>query len=130
MTETRIPRTESRQAINRVEARAKIWCERDGELVLSDWRVELLSAVGETGSLTRAAERLHVPYRTAWHKLKEVEDQLGVRLLKTQSGGLGGGGSVLTPEAIELIARFSRVRQGVAKLVRKRFELEFAGWLG
>lgn len=115
---------------NRVEARAKIWFERDGKLVLSDWRVELLTAVDETGSLTRAAERLDVPYRTAWSKLKEIEEQLGIRLLETQSGGAGGGGSLLTPEARELIARFRRVRDGVAELVRERFEAEFSGRLG
>jgi len=116
--------------MNQVEARAKIWFERGGKLVLSDWRVELLTAVGETGSLTRAAERLRVPYRTAWSKLKEIEEQLGIRLLETQSGGAGGGGSLLTPEARELIARFRRVRDGVAELVRERFEAEFSGRLG
>jgi molybdate transport system regulatory protein len=115
---------------NQIEARAKIWFERDGKLVLSDWRVELLTAVGETGSLMRAAERLDVPYRTAWSKLKEIEEQLGVRLLETQSGGAGGGGSALTPGARELIARFRRVRDGVAELVRQRFEAEFSGRLG
>ena len=103
---------------------------RAGQLVLSEWRLDLLAAVAETGSLSRAAERLDVPYRTAWHKLKAVEEQLGVRLLETQSGGTGGGGSSLTPEAHELIRRFRRVRHGVSELVSKRFELEFADWLG
>jgi molybdate transport system regulatory protein len=117
-------------ARDQVEPRFKIWCERDGELVLSGWRLDLLAAIGETGSLSRAAERLDVPYRTAWHKIKVVEEKLGIRLLETQSGGSGGGGSVLTPEAHELIRRFRRVRQGVSELVTKRFESEFADWLG
>ncbi len=120
----------SPQSASQLEARSKIWCERAGELVLSEWRLDLLAAVGETGSLSRAAERLDVPYRTAWHKLKAVEEQLGVRLLDTQSGGAGGGGSILTPEAHELIRRFRRVRQGVSELVTRRFESEFADWLG
>jgi len=120
----------SRRPPSHLEARSKIWCERAGELVLSEWRLDLLAAVGETGSLSGAAERLDVPYRTAWHKLKAVEKKLGVRLLETQSGGSGGGGSVLTAEAHELIRRFRRVRQGVSELVTKRFESEFADWLG
>ena len=53
-----------------------------------------------------------------------------MRLLETQSGGRGGGGSSLTPEAHELIGRFRRVRQGVSELVSKRFASEFADWLG
>ena len=120
----------SRRLPTQLEARSKIWCERAGELVLSEWRMDLLAAVGETGSLSRAAERLDVPYRTAWQKLKAVEEKLGVRLLETQSGGSGGGGSSLTPEAHELIRRFRRVRQGVSELVTQRFESEFADWLG
>jgi hypothetical protein len=51
--------------------RSKVWLERGGQVVLSDWRVELLEAIEATGSLARAAERLDVPYRTAWYKLKE-----------------------------------------------------------
>jgi hypothetical protein len=51
--------------------RSKVWLERGGQVVLSDWRVELLEAIEATGSLARAAERLEVPYRTAWYKLKE-----------------------------------------------------------
>ena len=120
----------TRRPPNELEARSKIWCERGGELVLSEWRVNLLAAVDETGSLSRAAERLHVPYRTAWHKLKAIEVRLGVRLLESQSGGPGGGGSSLTPEAHELIRRFRRVGQGVSELVSQRFETEFGDWLG
>jgi hypothetical protein len=51
--------------------RSKVWLERGGQVVLSAWRVELLEAIEATGSLARAAERLDVPYRTAWYKLKE-----------------------------------------------------------
>ncbi|HLH23155.1 MAG TPA: LysR family transcriptional regulator [Chloroflexota bacterium] len=104
---------------------SKVWLERDGQVVLSDWRVELLEAIEATGSLARAAERLDVPYRTAWYKLKEIERRLGVRLLATQSGGAAGGGSHLTAEAREVVARFRRVNAGIAQLVAERFRAEF-----
>lgn len=107
----------------------KVWLERGGELVLSEWRLELLHAVEETGSLTRAAERLDVPYRTAWYKLKASEDALGVRLLITHSGGAEGGHSELTPVARELLARFQRVTDGVAEYVEARFRAEFGDML-
>jgi molybdate transport system regulatory protein len=109
--------------------RSKIWVERDGEVVLSEWRVALLEAIEETGSLTAAAERLDVPYRTAWQKLREIEARLGTKLLETQSGGSEGGGSCLTAEARELIARFHRVTAGVAELVEQRFRAAFADLL-
>ena len=42
-----------------LEPRIKLWVEKDGRLVLSDYRVQLLRAVGETGSLAEAAQQLN-----------------------------------------------------------------------
>jgi molybdate transport system regulatory protein len=105
--------------------RSKVWLEQGGQVVLSDWRVALLEAVDATGSLARAAAELDVPYRTAWYKLKEIERRLGVRLLETQSGGADGGGSHLTAEARQVIARFHRVNAGIDELIAARFRAEF-----
>ena len=110
-------------------ARSKVWLERGGAVVLSDWRVQLLEAIEATGSLARAADQLDVPYRTAWYKLKEIERRLGVRLLETQSGGADGGGSRLTAEAQEIIARFHRVNAGIEQLIAERFRAEFGALL-
>lgn len=112
-----------------VEARSKVWLERGGKVVLSDWRVELLEAVERTGSLARAAEEMNVPYRTAWYKLKEIEERLGLRLLESESGGVTGGGSDLTAEGREIIRRFQRVCAGIAETVDQRFRAEFSDWL-
>ena len=111
------------------QVRSKVWVERGGEVVLSEWRVALLAAVAETGSLARAADRLGVPYRTAWDRIKETEGRLGVRLLETESGGAEGGGSRLTEDATDLVARFQRVTAGVAELVERRFRDELADLL-
>jgi molybdate transport system regulatory protein len=105
--------------------RSKVWLEEDGRVVLSEWRVELLEAIEATGSLSAAAKRLDVPYRTAWSRLRQMEERLGVRLLETQVGGPEGGGSRLTAEAHDVIARFRRVTDGIADLVDDRFRREF-----
>lgn len=113
-----------------IEPQSKV-CWSGGKVVLSEWRVELLAAIGETGSLAQAAERLDVPYRTALSKLEEVEERLGVKLLETQSSGAAeGGGSQMTPAARDLIERFRPVAGGVAALVDKRFRAELADLLG
>lgn len=109
----------------RLVPRAKLWLEVDGQVALSDWRVRLLEAIEETGSLKRAAERLDVPYRTAWYKLKEVESRMGVRVLETASGGAAGGGSRLTPEGRDLVCRFRAFAAGVAELAEKQFGAAF-----
>ena len=107
--------------------RSKVWLERDGEVVLSEWRVELLEAVAATGSLAAAAARVGVPYRTAWTRLREIEAGLGFKVLDTQSGGAEGGGSRLMPEAQRMLDRFHRVADGVGRLVDERFAAAFGG---
>lgn len=109
-----------------LEPRAKLWIEVDGEIALSGWRVALLEAIEETGSLAKAAERLAVPYRTALYKLREIERNLGVRLVATQSGGAAGGGSRLTPEGQELVRRWRAFSAGLDEWVAARFRAAFS----
>src|SRR3712207_5516310 len=108
-----------------LEVRSKCWVEQNGELVLSDWRVDLLEAVDELGSLTAAAERFDVAYRVAWGKIKQIEARLGYSLLEGYSGGAQGGGTRLTPAGRELVARYNRFRAGLAELIAHRFADEF-----
>jgi molybdate transport system regulatory protein len=110
-----------------LEIRSKIWIERRGrgDVVLSEWRVELLEAIDAHGSLSRAAEALAVPYRTAWERVKATEGEIGSRLLDSESGGPNGGGSRLTPQARDLCRRFRRVSNGIQEVVSRRFAAEF-----
>ena len=110
-----------------MEIRSKIWIERRdrGDVVLSEWRVELLEAIDANGSLSRAAEALNVPYRTAWERVKATEAEIGFRLLDSESGGLDGGGSRLTPQARDLCRRVRRVSGGIQEVVSRRFAAEF-----
>lgn len=105
--------------------RSKFWVEQAGELVLSDWRIELLEAIDATGSLAAAAAQRNVPYRVAWGKLKQIERRLGYALIKGHSGGASGGSTELTPEAKELLMRYRRFQSGLPELIQQRFEAEF-----
>jgi molybdate transport system regulatory protein len=107
--------------------KSNFWIEKDGEVVLSRWRVALLQAIDETGSITAAAERLRIPYRRAWDKVHECEDRLGVKLIDTQTGGTGGGGARLTQEGAEYVKRFQQFSRGLDELVKDRFREAFEG---
>jgi molybdate transport system regulatory protein len=108
-----------------LQIRSKVWIERGGSVVLSEWRVSLLEAIDASGSLKLAAEALDVPYRTAWDRVKATEAELGIRLLETTSGGADGGGSQLTPQAREVCRQFRRVTSGIQEIVGSRFVDEF-----
>ncbi len=109
-----------------MRARLKVWLEsEDGRVALSDWRVALLEAVDRHGSLVAAAREMGVPHRTAWQKVHDVEQRLGMKLLHTSSGGASGGGSELTEEARDLIGRYRSLQAGLDDLVAQRFREGF-----
>jgi molybdate transport system regulatory protein len=110
-----------------MQIKANFWVEKDGQVVLSRWRIALLQAIDETGSISAAAERLGIPYRRAWDRIHECEERLGVKLIDTQTGGPGGGGAQLTREGAEYIRRFQTFSQGLDELIRNRFREAFEG---
>jgi molybdate transport system regulatory protein len=109
--------------------RFNLWIEREGRVVLSTWRVRLLVAVEQTGSITAAAERMQVPYRRAWERIQEMERRLDTQLVRTEVGGAGGGGATLSPEARELVQRFQRFEAGWREQIEARFQEAFGGSL-
>lgn len=108
-----------------MKPRANFWIEEEGKVVLSSWRVRLLEAIARTGSISAAADEMNISYRRAWDKIHECEERLGVKLVDTQTGGLGGGGSELTEAANDYIARFHQFTSGLNELISQRFRESF-----
>lgn len=106
--------------------RAKIWLETEsGTHVMGPGVLRLLAAVRQEGSLKAGAKRIGVSYRKAWEQLKDAEATLGYPLLQRHSGGEGGGGSNLTPQADGFIASFERFRQSLEQDLQLRFQEAF-----
>jgi molybdate transport system regulatory protein len=110
-----------------MQVKANFWIEKEGKVVLSSWRVSLLEAIEETGSISAAAEKMGISYRRAWEKIQESEERLGIKLVETQTGGSGGGGSQLTPQASLYVQRFREFTTGLLEVVNQRFEQIFLG---
>jgi molybdate transport repressor ModE-like protein len=102
------------------------WIEVDGDVALSEWRVALLEAVAETGSISAAAPKMGVHFRVAWRKIREMEARLGVRLVVGTAGGAHGGGARLTEEAQDCIRRFRQFVHGLQALAEKQYRDAFA----
>ncbi len=108
-----------------LKPRFNLWIEKDGQVVISLWRVRLLEEIGARGSISAAAEAMQVPYRRAWERIHEMEKALGHALVETEVGGPGGGGACLSPEARGLIRRFKEFSSGFEEDVDRRFEASF-----
>jgi molybdate transport system regulatory protein len=106
-------------------AKLNVWLEKDGDVVLSQWRVKLLETIGETGSISSAAEKLGVPYRRAWEKVQEIEAGLGEKVVDTAIGGLHGGGARLTEAGQRAIAQFHAFADGLDAEIERRYRKTF-----
>ncbi len=109
-----------------MEAKFNLWLEKNGRVALSRWRVQLLEAIAATGSISGAARALNVPYRRAWEKVHEIETALGFRVLTTATGGEGGGGAALTPEAENAIRQFHTLSAGLEDEIQRRQQRIFS----
>ena len=109
-----------------MEPRGKFWLEHDERLAMSDYRLRLLTAIAETGSLSAAAQRMGLSYRRAWGKVRELERNLGFPLVESVAGGPGGGGSRLTPEGAELVRRYERFIERAHRDVARLYDEVFS----
>ncbi|QDX40466.1 TOBE domain-containing protein [Salarchaeum sp. JOR-1] len=84
-----------------------------GDVAFDERDAALLRAVDAEGSLNAAADGLNRSYSRAHARLTDLEDAFGP-LVDRQRGGSGGGGSALTENAADVLARFDRLRTGYA----------------
>jgi molybdate transport system regulatory protein len=106
---------------DRMEPKLKLWVEKDGAIVLSGDRMGLLQHVADTGSLAEAARRMGLSYRRAWSKIREMEGNLGVKLVESEVGGAGGGGTHLTPVGERVLDLYLQYEAQVQANVRRLF---------
>jgi molybdate transport system regulatory protein len=110
-----------------MQPQLKVWVEMGGELALSDYRVRLLEAIRDKGSLADGAAEMGLSYRRAWGKVKELEANLGLKLVESTVGGQGGGSTRLTPEAEQMIDRYNRFRAALTEYAEREFAAVFGG---
>jgi molybdate transport system regulatory protein len=90
----------------RIRAGHRVFFHEYGEPLFGPGTFDLLVLVDETGSLHQAAKLMGMSYNKAWRAMRQAEDRLGLKLLARRTGGLGGGGSVLTEDGRRLMERF------------------------
>jgi len=94
-----------------------LWMEYEGERCFGVGRIELLERINNTGSINKAAKEMGMSYKRAWNIINDLNTQWNQPMVITQSGGEGGGGSVLTEAAYSLIAYHTDMRQRFLKFL-------------
>jgi LysR family transcriptional regulator for metE and metH len=77
--------------------------------------LKLVAAIAETGSVTRASNRLHLTQSALSHQLRDAEEQLGTRLFERQKGTmtLTAAGERLLKSARTVIEELERAERDI-----------------
>ncbi|MET0342739.1 MAG: TOBE domain-containing protein [Polyangiales bacterium] len=91
--------------------RSRVQLEIEGEVLLAPGRVDLLRAIDETGSITRAAQRIGLSYKAAWDAVEGIGRRAREPVVVRATGGAGGGGTRLTDYGRKLLALVEKLEQ-------------------
>ena len=85
-------------------------CDDDHLRFFGEGPCRLLHLIEETGSLRAAAMSMGMAYTKALAIMRRAEKNLGFPLTARRIGGKGGGGSQMTAEAREFLAKYEAYR--------------------
>ncbi|MFH0825659.1 MAG: LysR family transcriptional regulator [Pseudomonadota bacterium] len=104
-----------------LKVKSKVWLENEvGMTVIGEGRFQILKAVRETGSISKAATKIGQPFRRVWARLKDAEAQCGFRLVERSAGG-----SKLTAEAEELLKKYAELHRTCNRYANGKFRKIF-----
>jgi molybdate transport system regulatory protein len=90
-----------------------------GEMVLGPGKVDLLEAIGRTGSISAAGRELGMSYRRAWLLVDALNHMFPQPLVNAAPGGSRGGGAKLTDYGRSVAAAYRRVEARARAAMRE-----------
>lgn len=90
-------------------------------------RVALLEAIDELGSISAAAKRLGMSYRSAWDAMQALNNLFDAPLVEAQPGGKAGGAAKVTARGKAVLGAFGRVQVELVATLTKLESLFVGG---
>ncbi|QLG44634.1 winged helix-turn-helix domain-containing protein [Costertonia aggregata] len=95
--------------------KSRIWIEVDDKVLLGEGRVQLLKAIRNLGSLSKAAKELNMSYKKAWMLVDSINKSAKEPVVISTTGGKNGGGAIVTPYGSSLIKAFEKINKNCWK---------------
>ena len=96
----------------------KLWLEHQGKPIIGKGGAEILKAIKEVESISKAAMTVGMSYRYVWNYLAKIERILGEAVVETYKGGSkGGGGATLTELGEKLLKEYDRAEGYMGKIM-------------
>lgn len=81
---------------------------------LGPGKIQLLEQIASLGSIAAGGRALGMSYRRAWELVEAINQIFGQPVLVPKTGGKKGGGAVLTPLGLTLIARYRAIEKAAS----------------
>jgi molybdate transport system regulatory protein len=85
-------------------------------------KIQLLETIHRSGSISAAGRAMDMSYKRAWDLVDEINRICRQAAVERQTGGKNGGGAVLTPFGLSLVARYRKIERNAATATRKELE--------
>jgi molybdate transport system regulatory protein len=85
-------------------------------------KIELLETIHRAGSISAAGRAMEMSYKRAWDLVDEINRICRQAAVERQAGGKNGGGAVLTPFGLSLVARYRRIERTATTAARKELQ--------
>ena len=85
-------------------------------------KIQLLEKIHTCGSISAAGRAMEMSYKRAWDLVDEINRICRQAAVERQTGGRNGGGAVLTPFGISLVARYRKIERDAASAARKELQ--------
>jgi len=107
---------------------AKVWLEYKGEPILGKGGAQIIEAIKEVESISKAAKKVGMSYRYVWNYLAKIEKIMQQPVVQTYKGGSkGGGGAHLTKLGESLLKEYRRVEGYVGEILEDEEYWEAVG---
>src|SRR6202171_1790726 len=91
----------------------------DSEGRIGPGKIQLLENIRSCGSISAAGRAMDMSYKRAWDLVDEINRICRHPAIARQTGAKTGGGAVLTPFGMSLVARYRKIERDAASAVRK-----------
>jgi len=82
-------------------------------------KIQLLEKISSCGSISAAGRAMNMSYKRAWDLVDEINRICRRAAVERQAGGRNGGGAILTPFGLSLVARYRKIERSAESAARK-----------
>ena len=106
-----------------MELSSPLTLEMSGEPFLLEKRIELLHAIEEHGSISKAAKAVPMSYKSAWEAVDVMNTLSPEPIVNRETGGKDGGGTTITAYGLTLLENYAVLKEEHTRFLARLSEL-------